>query len=621
MDINELLDNLIIDLNILNDVDLFNKYLKKLTLLTNSSSGIIILIENEKYIKKAIYSTEELNQEFYNNEFKLQNKLCMCSSHIFDNVVKNKSHIIINDFDNTSLPEKHININNFIAIPIIINNNIIGIIGLANSTTDYTETTIHNTQNIIKYIQYICYLNIFKIKLINNNIDFISNISHNIRTPLNGIIGITKVLYNTEINQEQIDLLKIIGECGLQLLKTVNNLLDYTRLINGRITLKSNTINFKSFITNLVDDFKLNINNNIEFKLIFHKNIPSRIITDKNRLYQILFHVINNATKYTSEGSIIVEINNNILYNNTNEIIFTITDTGCGISTEVINNILNPSVIYDTDYLKTGIGLTICKYITELLGGKMNIESTINVGTKITLSIITDNNKDITDLINKFKKKNILIFDKNTVSKITLINTLLKLKVNPICCSSVDEINLYIKNYSILLIILDNDLLDECNNILISKLIISDLNINNSNLIRPLTETQIFDKLSNLNIHNDRKIIIAEDMKSNQTVLEYTLKSLNYYDFKIVNNGKELIDELDLDINKYNTILLDLKMPVMSGIDVIEYLQEKYDNYPEIIILSASDSTYIIDKCTKLGVTKFIEKPINTKLLKDFLEN
>jgi len=244
---------------------------------------------------------------------------------------------------------------------------------------------------------------------------FLANMSHEIRTPMNAILGFTDLMLNRKISSSDSNrYLEIINSSTRQLLNVINDIVDISIIETGQLKININPVNINTLVRNIID-LNLNIAQKKNLVIILSTSLPnnaSTIYIDEFRLNQILNNLINNAIKYTNEGRI--EVGYRLL---NNIIEFNIKDTGIGISPEHHNAIFEIFRQVDeknsNSYSGTGLGLAITKSLVEKMGGKIWVESELNVGSvfyftlpynpvKVNDSVIPSHqSKDIPDLIGK----------------------------------------------------------------------------------------------------------------------------------------------------------------------------------------------------------------------------
>jgi PAS domain S-box-containing protein len=222
--------------------------------------------------------------------------------------------------------------------------------------------------------------------------EIIANISHELKTPVNGICGFTEYLLGTELTNEQRDSLQIIKRCCSSMNMLISELMDYAKLINNKLVLEEREFNFRQFISDLAA-FNINGINEKNIKLIVNisNDIPDTVIGDEFRLSQILNNLLSNAIKFTHEGQIAIEVTKTGEVDDNIELFFMVIDTGIGISREDMDKIFISFTQVDGSITRrfggTGLGLSICKKLVEAMGGTISVESEINKGSTFSFSV------------------------------------------------------------------------------------------------------------------------------------------------------------------------------------------------------------------------------------------
>ncbi len=221
---------------------------------------------------------------------------------------------------------------------------------------------------------------------------FLANMSHELRTPLNAILGFTELMQlNSKIPEEEKKNLEIINRSGEHLLNLINNVLDISKIEAGQIKIDISSFN----LNNTLNDITQIISQRAEAKGLFlktslSKELPSYILSDELKLKQILINLLGNAIKFTEFGNI--ELNVSAFENKqtvSDLLKIEVIDTGIGISANEIDRIFEPFVQVGNISLTkgTGLGLTICRQFTELLGGIIEVQSKLGIGSKFTVQI------------------------------------------------------------------------------------------------------------------------------------------------------------------------------------------------------------------------------------------
>ena len=204
---------------------------------------------------------------------------------------------------------------------------------------------------------------------------FLANMSHEIRTPLNAIVGFSQLLAETDDPEERHEFVEIIDSNNRMLLQLISDILDLAKIESGTMDFKFADMSIKEVINEIVTSFRIKMPDNVA--LIAPKDSPEcQIYSDRMRLTQVISNFLNNAIKYTSEGCIILAYE--IIGD---EIKFSVTDTGDGMSQEIQAHIFDRFYKGNTFKQGTGLGLSICETIVNRLGGRSGVNSELGKGS------------------------------------------------------------------------------------------------------------------------------------------------------------------------------------------------------------------------------------------------
>ncbi len=264
---------------------------------------------------------------------------------------------------------------------------------------------------------------------------FLSNISHELRTPLNGILGFSQLLYKKpHISIDDKKQLGLISHCGNHLLTMINEILDISKIESKKIDIKIESFEFDDFINDIIAIFKLKAK---EKSLKFNVNtptVPRQVNTDPKRLSQIIYNLLGNAIKFTSTGSISLDVSHQ------NEVLsVVVSDTGCGILKADLDKIFTPFTQIDNNNFSEegiGLGLAICNELSQLMHGGISVSSNVNEGSTFTLTLplpfaiqqenISETHAEIKDKLTD-QSIHILIADDNEINLMLLSFMLEKL--------------------------------------------------------------------------------------------------------------------------------------------------------------------------------------------------
>ena len=349
-------------------------------------------------------------------------------------------------------------------------------------------------------------------------VNFIANMSHEVRTPLNAIITMVDMLATTELKPKQIQFVDTLQSCSIQLMEIINDILDYSKIFNNCIQLKMEPFSMNKCLTSVYlmmipkakeKGIAFNMTTNIEIA-------DNMVIGDSIRMKQILINLLSNAIKFTKKGNVHLCVNllNKNIPNKTCDISFTVSDTGIGIPADNIAKIFNPFKQIENDYLNencgVGLGLSITKHLVDLYRGTIDVQSTVNVGTTFNIQLPFTTFVDVIDsdeLYKFFMNKNVLVFNTDTTERLSLINIMNDFGLRTILTVSFEETMMYLTSelFSFEFVLINNnDLTYETilkiqkvkNNTI--KVIILDFDSENTvssmcdyNLMRPVDKTKI----------------------------------------------------------------------------------------------------------------------------------
>ncbi len=220
---------------------------------------------------------------------------------------------------------------------------------------------------------------------------FLANLNHEIRNPLNNMLGFIELLSETKLNYEQHETLKVIQKTGAHIKMLMDDMLDISKIERGVLTKKHVNFYLGSIIANLQNHFELKYqSSDVSLEVISENNLPKTFKGDPMRLNQILFNLLENAFRYTKKGTVSLRMRAEKLPNNHAMMTFEVSDTGLGIPEEEINKIFESYYQLKLDKVKPigeGLGLKIVKDLTELLEGTISVTSESGKGTTFKLEL------------------------------------------------------------------------------------------------------------------------------------------------------------------------------------------------------------------------------------------
>lgn len=265
---------------------------------------------------------------------------------------------------------------------------------------------------------------------------FIATVSHEIRTPINAILGFTDVLLEIEDDVNKVDYLSSVKTAGLGLLHIVNDILDISKIEAGMLQIDETPFQLNEVVNNVISTLKLKASEkNIKLLYAIDSDVTNNLLGDKNRLNQILINIVGNAIKFTEKGKVELRIANQKTHNNSIFIEFSIIDTGIGINQKKLQSIFDrfsqAEVSTSRKFGGTGLGLSISKELIDMQKGSISVQSSENVGTTFTFVIPYTINQSTTHFLVDKKEvelfasfsKNILLCEDNELNQ-KLITTI-----------------------------------------------------------------------------------------------------------------------------------------------------------------------------------------------------
>ena len=481
--------------------------------------------------------------------------------------------------------------------------------------------------------------------------DFLATMSHEIRTPMNAIIGLTHLALESQDSDQQQQYLEKVQNSSNALLELIDSILDFSKVEANKIEIIDEPFTLTRTIEKLAQVFQVKAQQK-QLQLIFdiRCNANIRCHGDSEKIYQVLLNLLSNAIKFTDKGSVtlFVERKGSML-------MFCVSDTGMGISDEGKSKLFNAFVQADASISRkfggTGLGLTICKRLVELMGGTLALESKTNEGSRFSFSLpICLNDKGKTKpLLPVSLPKNIVCIQTHESVKLgceVLSNTLKKLGIH---CHIVDEINNEFPDSAPLSVaFLSND--EGSWNRFSNKLEAGEYsNINMRALISSFSRLEVQKRLGKI-LPTDLKIIelpfIDSDLVSalspHQTPAKQQstdgLESKKWRTTRLsdkqvlvvdddpisVEISQQILSDLGITVAtattgkqaialcetlKFDALLLDCHLPDISGYNIAETLSQQHGWTAPIIALSADETQEASEKALAAGMCFHLVKP------------
>jgi len=479
---------------------------------------------------------------------------------------------------------------------------------------------------------------------------FLINMSHQIRTPMNAIVGTVDLLLQQNISDHVSDgVYNILNSCNA-LLSITDEIMDLSKSERGEIEVYETAYDLDELLMEVVNMMAIRLNEtNLSFHADFNKDIPRHLYGDASKIRQIFVNLLNNAAKYTESGKIVLRVDYGFIAEDQIELIVDIEDTGVGINENIIKDIFKRDNVKNDNSgdneSGTGIGLAICSELLEKMHGEISVNSKVNVGSLFTFKLpqkVTADDKIA--YVAKSSDIYCLIFEKDSGYNEIVRRMLNSLNIK---CDTVNfkqdfERLMSVNSYTHILV--DNGRFSEINNFLENNLItaniISIMNIDDSVssariktvINRPLNiinlaallknETNTYvrevSKRGRFNCPN-ATILVVDD---NYTNLSVASAILGKYGARVLNanSGKECLRMLQE--NNIDIVFLDYMMPEMNGIDTLEAIRQipgsRYASLP-VIALTANVISGAREMFLEAGFDDFMSKPISIEKIEKII--
>ncbi|MFV8326094.1 ATP-binding protein [Flavobacterium sp. ZS1P14] len=260
--------------------------------------------------------------------------------------------------------------------------------------------------------------------------EFLSTVSHELRTPLNAINGIAHLLLEEKPKKSQMNYLSSLKFSGDYLTKFINEILEINKIDSNKVEIEYINFNLKQLLEDIQNSLKeLAIVNNNKFKLQIDSSIPDYLIGDPTKLSQIIMNLINNALKFTKNGTVSVIAKLHSLEPEKATLYFEVIDTGIGIPSDKLQSVFDSfsqgSIEVNRKYGGTGLGLTIVKKLIKILGGQINLKSTLGKGSSFSFELQFKLGSQVVNVEEKpktyddslLKNKKILLVEDNKINQ------------------------------------------------------------------------------------------------------------------------------------------------------------------------------------------------------------
>jgi len=481
---------------------------------------------------------------------------------------------------------------------------------------------------------------------------FLANVSHEIRTPLNAVVGFSDMLGGDGNEARQEQAVKSIKDAAKSLMSLVEGVLDFSKIESGHVYIKKEVLNLYALVYSIEGMFSMRAEQGgVRYITDMDISLPPYMRGDVDRLRQVLVNLVGNAVKFTATGSIRMKVRKASTGEQGEQLVFEVIDTGVGITEEMQSRIFERFRQADDsvqrEYGGTGLGTAIAKRLVELMEGSIDVESEKHRGSRFWFNIPLSPVEDANCLVHgagtvtpdccviaaggvqTIATPGAMVFANQSElekSGVVLNERCLIVDCHDIAGEDLADIARYGRNAGACMVAYHGDdgrrdayLYEGFHLVINSYEDIENVLQYASRVLESGLRNRISEIFSRYLKNGKRlRVLVADDSRLNRHVMKAMLDEFGV-ESDFASSGPMTLEKLQAET--YDLLVLDIQMPGMSGFDVIEAYQAAHadEKLVPIMVITGDATPEIHDECERLGVARFLLKPVDQEMLRNAL--